>query len=306
MEKPCIVGVGGANVDLCGRSFGPILPGDSNPGQLTLSAGGVCRNICENVCRMGAPAALITVFGEDANGAFLKDACQRAGLDLSPAFTLPGMRTGAYLSIHSGDGEMVTAVNDMEILAAMTPALLERRAHTLEQASAIVLDANLPEETLRWLCQRFSRRPLFADTVSCAKAKRLLPSLPMLYALKPNLAEARLLTGRETPEDCAAALRERGVSRVFLSAGSRGVYTASPEGCFWTRPRPLTRAENATGAGDSLLAGLLFAHASGMALREALRFAVTASVLTLQSRATIRPDLSCQLILNHQKECVLE
>ena len=69
MEKPCIVGVGGANVDLCGRSFGPILPGDSNPGQLTLSAGGVCRNICENVCRMGAPAALITVFGEDANGA---------------------------------------------------------------------------------------------------------------------------------------------------------------------------------------------------------------------------------------------
>ena len=68
----------------------------------------------------------------------------------------------------------------------------------------------------------------------------------------------------------------------------------------------MTRAENATGAGDSLLAGLLFAHASGMALREALRFAVTASVLTLQSRATIRPDLSCQLILNHQKECVLE
>lgn len=306
MEKPYIVGVGGANVDLCGRSFGAAIPGDSNPGQLTLSAGGVCRNICENAARMGAQVTLLTALGEDANGAFLRQVCENAGVSLHHAFTLPEQRTGAYLSIHSGDGEMITAINDMDILSHLTPARLAGCAGLLEDAAAIVVDANLPEETLQWLCGRFSHRPIFADAVSCAKAERLIPVLPQLYGIKPNLSEARLLTGKDTPEHCAAALRDAGVTLVCISAGAQGVYTACPEGCFWTRPTPQPRGENATGAGDSLLAGLLYGFISGMAQRDALRFAVTASVLTLQSRATIRPDLSCQLILEHQKECILE
>lgn len=306
MEKPYIAGVGGANVDICGRSFGSAVPGDSNPGQLTLSAGGVCRNICENAARMGARVTLLTALGDDANGAFLKKACEDAGVSLENAFLLPHLRTGSYLSIHSGDGEMITAINDMEILSAMTPDRLESCTSLLENAAAIVLDANLPEETLLWLCNRFSHRPIFADAVSCAKAKRLLPVLSKLYAIKPNLAEARLLTGEDSPEACAAALQKQGVTLVCISAGAQGVYTACPEGCFWTRPTPQPKGENATGAGDSLLAGLLFGFVSGMTQKNALRFAVTASVLTLQSRATIRPDLSCQLIMEHQKECILE
>lgn len=306
MEKPYIAGVGGANVDLCGRSFGPAVAGDSNLGQLTLSPGGVCRNICENAARMGARVTLITALGTDPNGALLQTACREAGVDLSHALLLPEMRTGAYLSIHSGDGEMVTAINDMEILSAMTPERLQDCIPVLEDAAAIVVDANLPEETLQWLCRTLRHRPIFADAVSCAKAKRLLPVLKHLYAIKPNLSEAQLLTGRETPEDCAHALREQGVSLVCISAGARGVYTAGPQGSFWTRPQPQSKGENATGAGDSLLAGLLFAFVSGMELRDALRFAVTASVLTLQSRATIRPDMRYQLIMDHQKECILE
>ena len=46
MEKPYIVGVGGANLDICGRAGGQILERDSNIGSIHLSSGGVCRNIC--------------------------------------------------------------------------------------------------------------------------------------------------------------------------------------------------------------------------------------------------------------------
>ena len=43
-----IAGIGGANVDIHGQSDAPIVMRDSNPGRLHLSAGGVCRNICDN------------------------------------------------------------------------------------------------------------------------------------------------------------------------------------------------------------------------------------------------------------------
>ena len=42
-KQPYIVGVGAANADLNGASLAPIHLRDSNPGHISLSAGGVTR-----------------------------------------------------------------------------------------------------------------------------------------------------------------------------------------------------------------------------------------------------------------------
>ena len=44
-----VVVVGGANVDICGRSWEPLVPADSNPGLVSMSIGGVGRNIAHNL-----------------------------------------------------------------------------------------------------------------------------------------------------------------------------------------------------------------------------------------------------------------
>ena len=44
-----IVGIGAANLDVHGRSINSIRLRDSNPGRLNMSAGGVTRNILENM-----------------------------------------------------------------------------------------------------------------------------------------------------------------------------------------------------------------------------------------------------------------
>ena len=41
-----IAGIGGANMDIHGKSERQLVMRDSNPGTLHMSLGGVCRNIC--------------------------------------------------------------------------------------------------------------------------------------------------------------------------------------------------------------------------------------------------------------------
>lgn len=307
MEKPYIVGIGGANLDICGTTEGAMLLRDSNIGSIHLSAGGVCRNICENATRMGGSVRLISAVGADANGQILLQACKTAGLDTTCVSIIEGQRTGAYLSIHGDDGDMMTAINDMEIISCLTPDLLSRFQETLENAAVIVVDANLPEATLVWICDTYGgQKPIFADTVSCAKAQRLLPVLHRLHTLKPNLMEAQLLTGMETVEDCACVLMEKGVKNVCISAGCRGVYYQNAEEAFWVSPKPLKDVANATGAGDSLMGALLAGFAAGMPLQKCVQFAVTASVLTIQSKDTIRKDLSEKFVIDSIKECIAQ
>ena len=82
---PRVVLIGGANVDIKGRARGPYVAGTSNPGEVTVSAGGVGRNIAENLARLGISVALVTALGDDANGLLLRQACEAAGIDLSMA-----------------------------------------------------------------------------------------------------------------------------------------------------------------------------------------------------------------------------
>lgn len=307
MQKPYIVGIGGANLDICGRTEGAMLLRDSNIGSIHLSAGGVCRNICENAARMGGEVRLISAVGADANGQILLQECKAAGLNIDCVSVIEGQRTGSYLSIHGDDGDMMTAINDMEIISCLTPELLSRFQETLEKAAVIVVDANLPEATLTWICNAYGeKKPIFADTVSCAKAQRLLPVLHRLHTLKPNLMEAQLLTGMNTVEDCACALLAKGVKNVCISAGSRGVYYQNENEGFWVSPKPLEAVINATGAGDSLMGALLAGFTAGMSLQKRVQFAVTASVLTIQSKDTIRKDLSEKFVIDSIKECIAQ
>ena len=53
MSEPYVLGIGAANIDVHGKSRVPIVMRDSNPGHLRTSAGGVTRNVLENLARLG-------------------------------------------------------------------------------------------------------------------------------------------------------------------------------------------------------------------------------------------------------------
>ena len=171
---PYAVVVGGVNLDIGGRSFGKLVPADSNPGQVRTSLGGVGRNIAHNMALLGMDVRLLTAFGDDMNAQRIAASCGELGIDISQCLTVPGGATSTYLFIAGQRGDMALAVSDMEIYEHMTPAFLAGRSRLLQNAQLVVVDTNIPAQSIAWLADNL-HLPIFADPVSTAKAVKLLP-----------------------------------------------------------------------------------------------------------------------------------
>jgi len=287
--------VGAANIDIGGFPQGRIALQDSNPGRVILSAGGVGRNIACNLVRLGVEAHLIAPLGTDAFADIVRADCAAAGVNTDLCFTFQGAASSAYLFIADINGDMQLAVNDMDICLRMTPEALSDRLDMLNAMDAVVLDANLPEASLAFLAEHL-RVPLFADAVSAAKARRLLPALPRLHLVKPNALEAEALTGlpiydRPTAEAAARRLVDMGVKGACITLGERGVCCANRDEVRFMAGTPV-QMTNATGAGDAFTAALVWAHIGGLDLFDAARAGMAAAALAVESKETVNPAMS--------------
>ena len=291
--------VGAANIDIGGFPQGRIALQDSNPGRVLLSAGGVGRNIACNLARLGVETHLVSPLGTDAFAGFLRADCARAGVDTRLCFTFPGAASSASLFIADINGDMQLAVNDMDICRRMTPEALAGRVDALNAMDAVVLDANLPEASIAFLAEQL-RPPLFADAVSAAKARRLLPALPRLQAVKPNALEAEALTGlpvrdRPTAEAAARRLVEMGAAGACITLGERGVCCADRGSLRFMAGMPVQMI-NATGAGDAFTAALVWARLNRMNLFQAARAGMAAAALAVESAETVNPAMSEEVL----------
>lgn len=320
MKKGCITGkgyivrtapyvavVGGVNMDIGAVSAGALVARDSNPGHVTTSLGGVGRNIAHNLCLLGQHTAMVTVMGNDDFGRRVQENARDIGLDLSAGAVLPDCRTGTYLYICGPDGDMALAVNDMAIYDRMTPDFLRQRLDFINGADLVVLETNLPEESIRWLCDN-CKAPILADPVSTIKAEKLRPVLGKLAALKPNRLEAELLSGMSicTREDAAQAARkllDTGLGAVYISLGAEGIYAADRSGDPAWVPCARCTVANATGGGDAVAAALAARMVRGDSLAETARWAVGAGALACEAETTINPAMSwdnIETILNRR------
>lgn len=296
-----MVAVGASNMDIAGHSSQAVVLGDSNPGHIALAPGGVARNVAENLARLGNRTRLVSAVGDDTPGRSLLDATAAAGVDLRACWVLPGEATSSYLSLHGPDGDMAMAVNDMRIVARITPERLAPLAADIAAAQALLLDCNLTDAALAWLCTRSAGTPIFVDTVSTHKCQRIAPWLQHVHLLKPNRLEAQALTGLplDNPADApavAAWLHRKGVRQVVLSFGAQGVFWSDADGSRGLQSAPHVAVVNATGAGDALMAGLMHAHAQGQTLSEGVDFGSACAALTLGVQGANHPQLSLELV----------
>jgi len=110
-----------------------------------------------------------------------------------------------------------------------------------------------------------------------------LQVLPYISILKANELEAEVLTGEKNIRKAAKLLSEWGVKEVVITLGSMGSEIYS-EGVFYTVPayKPVS-VTDATGCGDTYMAGYLYQRVKGSTAQQAGEFGAAMASLKIAS-----------------------
>ncbi|MFY0654425.1 MAG: bifunctional hydroxymethylpyrimidine kinase/phosphomethylpyrimidine kinase [Cyclobacteriaceae bacterium] len=122
------------------------------------------------------------------------------------------------------------------------------------------------------------------------KGERIIPSnwedrneiLPMVEILKANEQEAATLTGYTNVKEAAQSLFDHGVKEVIITLGSQGslIYNGHE---YFQVPAFIPKAVvDATGCGDTYMAGYLIRRAEGDSIQEAGQFGAAMATLKIE------------------------
>lgn len=298
--RPYVVVVGGLTRDVGGKPFAKLIMEDSNPGTVKTTLGGVGRNIAHNISLLGVETKMLTAVGDDQMGRTIRDESSHKLMDFSHILKVDNQVTATYLYIANQKGDMVSAIADMQVLDHISPEYIESKKTLILKAKAVVMDANIPKETMDKLAEIYDG-PIFVDPVSTEKGKKLEGFLHKIHTLKPNKMEAEMLTGvtitdEKTLEEAAAILLSKGVKRVFISLGREGVYATDGTKHFKFPTLPVNLA-NVTGGGDCFMGGLVYSYISNLSMEDTVKLSLAASAMAVESDQTINEEITIEKVL---------
>lgn len=245
---------------------------------------------------------MVSVIGDDQMGQAAKAELEGLGVDTSCIRTLKGRNSAMYLSILDDRNDMELAICDMDIIDAITPAVLEEHRDFISGSKILALDGNLSEELIRCSVDMFKDIPIFFDPVSSAKAVKAKHCLGGFDSMKPNIMEAEILTGvtingDEDVRRAADRLLEKGLKRVFITLNKDGVYYRDEKSEGFIRPADDLNIISATGAGDSFSATILLGSVKGRETEEIARMGMAAASIAMESSRAVNENMNIQELL---------
>lgn len=295
-NSPYILVIGASIIDITGFSAVKYRSHNSNPGCIKVSMGGVCRNIAETIARLGVPTKFISALGDDDHGRSIHEHSKFIGYDMSDSLFLSQASTPTYLAILNEKGEMVSAIVDMWSLNQMDAGFIDTKADIIKNASYTFVDANNPKLLEHILKTYYGQTKFVLDPISAVKAESIKHLMHYFHTVKPNRFEAEAILGYPLDNDVAlhrAAddFLAKGIVNVFISLDENGIFYANKNSRGILTAKG-SKVVNVTGAGDSFVAALGYCYLNALSLLDTVKFAMSASLLTISHESTIHPDMS--------------
>ncbi len=304
-NKPYILVFGASIYDIFGFTSNNYKSRDSNPGKVRVSYGGVCRNIAENMARVGTNLKFISIVGNDEKGRSILQHAESLGIDIKDSLIVSGESTPTYMAIMNEFGEMESAIVDMSITDKISEEFIISKEDIIINSEYMVLGADNPG-IMEYILTKYQGTTKFIlDPVSSARVQKIEHLIKYFYSIKPNRHEAEALCGFkiENIQDVRKAgkcLLDYGVKHVFISLDAEGIYynNGQEEGIIKANQVPVV---NVTGAGDSCVAGLGYAYMNGLSIVDMLKFAIAMSVITISHEETIHPEINYDMVQTYIK-----
>lgn len=330
-KDPDVVVIGGINVDFIAKGKTKTLHfGQTNPGSVCQSFGGVGRNIADCLSRLEKTPLFISATGADANSDAVFNYCKH--MNTSGVVRLEKQNTATYCAVINENGELSLGLGDMNIHQQITQHYVSQFEKQISSATLVCLDGNIPITTINYVCSLAGKHNLnvWYEPTDTEKARKpfLSNAWKSLSYSSPNLAELAMMNktmGLTIPEVQPGPLDEIlrvavALSRPLLENLHCLVVTLGPDGvllcgeynagsvdlqprkqkkkrqlCALHYPALTVTPEetmNVSGAGDSFAGALMAGILQGKDTDSCVRMGLLAARMSLASPHPISPILT--------------
>ncbi|KAJ1286229.1 hypothetical protein BS78_03G337200 [Paspalum vaginatum] len=256
--EPSPVIIGGMVLDIHAKPSVPPHPGTTVPGLVKYVSGGVARNIAECMSKLGTLPFMISVVGNDVAGDFLLKYWRSVGLCTEGILQVHDVATPVVSNVFDSSGELIAGVASVGAVESfLIPSWICQFRHHITNAPLVMLDANLPPESLEAACiiAFESGVPVLFEPVSVVKSQRIAPIAEYITCTSPNEIELVAMANSLSPlvkynfhkmEQCKDKastveylfemlspamflLLEKGIKFLIVTLGSAGVFICCKE-----------------------------------------------------------------------------
>lgn len=246
-----------------------------------IGCGGKGANQAVAAAKLGSRVTMVTKVGDDLFGENTKRNLQAHGIDTTHLGVVAGRSSGvAPIFVEpSGENAILIVKGANQDLA---PQDVDRAASDLQRADLILLQTEIPLETVRHTIRQAALWgiPTLLNPAPVPEGLKL-QDLDGLGYLIPNESELALLSNLPTGTEeqiitAARSLIAQGIGRVIVTLGGRGARLITQDQVTAIAPVKVTPVDT-TGAGDAFIGSFAHFLAAGLepaaALAQAARYA---------------------------------
>lgn len=256
-----------------------------DPGGKGINVAKVLNKFGQNVKATGLIAGV--------QGQMLLKFLSQSGIE-SDFYEIPG-ETRTNLKVIEEQSNITTEINEsgFNVTEKDLNAFKTELSRHLDNASFLVLGGSLPQgvpsdiyyQLIEIAKSKGVRTVLDADREALINGIKAMP-----YAIKPNIFELEKLTGQKmsTMKEvlrAAKALTEKGIEMIAVSMGAEGALVTDKTDSYLVKTFPIT-PKSTVGAGDSMVATLVYSILNNFALEKTAQWITTAGTVTASKPGT--------------------
>ena len=284
--------IGAVFMDVKGFARGRYMPLERNVGDVQVTEGGVCRNVVENLVRLGVPARFVSMVDDNAMGSQVREGLAALGADVTHVLSAPG-GMGMWLAILDEGGNLAGSISRQPCFDALEAYLAENGDAIMAGADGVVLelDTNAAISAQVMALAKQHGKPVYSIVGNMGVILQHPEYLHDVTCFICNEMEASRLFREDltqsTPEVTLEALKRcsavAGIPAMVITMGPRGaVYVDNSTGEFGFCPPLPVDVVDTTGAGDAFFSAAVHALMNGEPLSQAVQAGTHLAAQTLQ------------------------
>ena len=288
--------IGATYADIKGFALGEYNPEGRNVGTVQVVAGGVCRNVAEDLAKLGMEVDFVSLVDETSLGERIKNELKLHGLKMDHVFSAEnGM--GIWIAVLDRDGSLKGSISQQPCFDVIEQYLYDYGDALVANTDGVVLELDMNERIayhILELAQKYNK-PIYAIVANMGVILQHPEYLKKVSCFICNEIEAGQLLHEElshvAPEVMLEAI-ERYTSQEALRAmvvtmgGSGSVYVDNVTHETGYCPALTVDVIDTTGAGDAFFSTVVASLTRGKSLVEAVRDGTEMAARTIQNRGS--------------------